>query len=281
MNLRPLYPHAALLLVGSKNRSLVISDLHLGLESELSLKGVEMPRADLAKEMIGQIEALCTEHSVDQIVIAGDLKHTFGSITKQEWDEIPRFLSDLTRFGEVFLVPGNHDSGIRHLAPLQVNLASASGLTLEDTLVLHGHSLPSEIPQSSAKVVMGHLHPTLRKKGHVLNGQPVWIYLQVDRSILTSAPGSENIEMVVIPSFNRYLYAAGGRTVFGGGNRTSERTNHDEGSRRHPPRGDHKSVAISPVISRVRRHRDKIRRCMVTTLDGAVVGGESMLDEIL
>lgn len=283
MNLRPLYPHAALLLRGSQNRFLVISDLHLGLESELSSRGIEMPKALLAKEMLNEINTLCKEYSANCIVIAGDLKHAVGSISKQEWDEVPSFLKELGEIGQVFLVPGNHDSNIRHLAPLNVNLASATGLTLEDTLVLHGHSFPSEIPGSSTRIVMGHLHPVLRKRGHVLNGHPVWVYMRVDRSILSDNPGSAALEVIIIPSFNRYLYASGGfMATASRADRVLYENLDESGSDLSTRRGSGgRRRGISPVVSRILRRQESIQRCIITTLDGAVVGGSPMLQDIL
>ncbi len=255
MKIRPLYPHAALLLENDR-KYVAVSDLHIGLEAELLEKGVTMP--SLASGMAGELLELVGREHADGIVLLGDIKHTVGSISKQEWDEIPAFLKRLAAKADVYLVPGNHDSNIRHLVPASVNVVSAKGMTLGgDTLLVHGHSMPSDVRSNVGRLVMGHVHPVFVKKGSVINGERVWIYMQGKKEALF--PSSEQgamIEIVVVPSFNPHLYATGG-----GGERWYY----------------HRS--ISPIITRVMEAG--VEKCIVATLDGSVVGDAAVLPHIL
>src|SRR5688572_1853355 len=135
MNVRPLHPHAALLLEGEEDRRYVaVSDLHIGLEAELSSKGVTV-QPDIVQGMVAELSALVESQKADGLVLLGDVKHAVGQISRQEWDDIPSFLRQLSAKTEVYLVPGNHDGNIRHLVPQSVNVISSTGMTLGDTLL--------------------------------------------------------------------------------------------------------------------------------------------------
>jgi putative SbcD/Mre11-related phosphoesterase len=245
VKIRPLYPHAALLLEDER-KYIVVTDLHIGLEAELLAKGVSMP--SIAPGMVHELSGLVDQEHADGVILLGDIKHTVGSITKQEWDEIPAFLKQLAARAEVYLVPGNHDGNIRHLVPASVNVISAKGMTIGDTLLVHGHSMPSDVRSHVSRIVMGHVHPIFVKKGSVIHGERVWIYMQAAKSALFSFGGA--IEVVVVPSFNPHLYATG---------------------RYHR--------SISPIVSRLME--SGVERCVVATLDGSVVGDASLLPQIL
>jgi putative SbcD/Mre11-related phosphoesterase len=245
VKIRPLHPHAALLLEDER-KYVAVTDLHIGLEAELLDKGVSMPSIapGMAKELLDLVE----KEQADGIVLLGDIKHTVGSISKQEWDEIPAFLKQLAAKADVYLVPGNHDGNIRHLVPASVNVASAMGMTIGDTLLVHGHSMPSEIRSNVNRIVMGHVHPIFVKKCSVIHGERVWIYMQAKKPALFPAEGT--VEVVVVPSFNPHLYAT---------------------SRYHR--------SISPIITRMMERG--VDRCVVATLDGSVVGDAGVLPQIL
>jgi uncharacterized protein len=251
VNVRPLHPHAALLLEGDGRKYVAVSDLHIGLEAELGNKGITV-KPNLVADMINELLGLVESEKADAIVLLGDVKHTVGSISKQEWDDIPAFLRQLATKADVYLVPGNHDSNIRHLVPDSVNVASAKGMALDDTLLVHGHSMPSDLRSNVRRIVMGHIHPVFLKRESVIHGQRVWLYLQAKKEALFSEQGL--VDIVVVPSFNQYLYATGEKYY-------------------------HKS--ISPIISRVINYDKGVQKCLVATLDGSVVGDNAVLPNIL
>lgn len=248
MKVRPLHPHAALLLEDDR-RYIAVSDLHIGLEAELLAKGVSMP--SVAPGMVDELLRLVEQERADGVVLLGDIKHTVSSISKQEWDEIPAFLKQLAAKADVYLVPGNHDGNIRHLLPASVNAVSAKGMTLGDTLLVHGHSMPSDVRSNVSRIVMGHVHPVFVRKGSVVHGQRVWIYMQAQKEALF-ASGEGAVEIVVVPSFNPHLYAT----------------------------GEHYRKSISPIITRVMQG-EAVEKCIVATLDGSIVGDIDVLQNIL
>lgn len=249
MKVRPLHPHAALLLEDDR-RYVAVSDLHIGLEAELALKGVTV-RQTLVPEMLAELFGLIESEHADGVVLLGDVKHTVGSISKQEWEDIPSFLKQLSARADVYLVPGNHDSNIRHLVPESVNVASAKGMALVDTLLVHGHAMPSDVRSGVRRIVMGHVHPVFVKKGSVVSGQRVWVSMQARKEALFSSEAGL-VDVVVVPSFNPYLHAAGEKCR-------------------------HKS--ISPIITRM--VQAGVEKCIVATLDGSVVGDAAVLPDVL
>jgi hypothetical protein len=247
---RPLHPHAALLVEDDDRRYVAVSDLHIGLEAELGTKGVTV-RSSLVSEMLEELVTLIESEKAGGLVLLGDIKNTVGSISRQEWDDVPGFFKKLSERADVYLVPGNHDGNIRHLVPDAVNVAGSRGVVIGDTLFVHGHSMPSDARAGVRRIVMGHLHPVFLKKGSVLSGQRVWVYMQVRKEALFAA-GDGIVDVVVVPSFNKYLYATG-------------------------ERGYKKSM--SPIMARVMK--DAIEKCVVATLDGSVIGDESALPNVL
>ncbi len=249
MKVRPLHPHAALL-VEDDRRYVAVSDLHIGMESELGARGITI-KSTLVSEMQEELLSLLAREKADALILLGDIKHTVGAISKQEWDDIPQFFKTLSEKADVYLVPGNHDGNIRHLVPGSINVAASKGMVIGDTLFVHGHSMPSDVRAHISRIVMGHVHPVFLKKGSVVNGQRVWIYLQAKKQALFAQTGT--VDVIVVPSFNPYLYSSG-------------------------ERGYRKSV--SPITSRI-MEAGAVEKCMVVTLDGSIVGDESVLASVL
>jgi uncharacterized protein len=252
VKVRPLHPHAALLLQDSTgNKYISVTDLHIGFEAELDAKGVTV-RHNSVDEMTEELEQLSKSEGASGFILLGDIKHKVGTITKQEWDDIPYFLKKLSAISQVYVIPGNHDGNIRHLVPGDVNVISSKGMVLEDTLLVHGHSMPSDIRAGIRRIIMGHLHPIFLKEGSVINGERVWIHLQARKQSLFADDGL--LDLVVVPSFNRYLYAYG-------------------------PKSYRKST--SPIIARIMKDPSALENCIVARLDGSIVGDSSALQNIL
>lgn len=249
MKIRPIHPHAAILIEDEGRKYIIVSDLHIGLEADLLTKGITVS-PNLVSNMIAELLGLVKSEHADGIILLGDIKHTVGTISRQEWGDIPLFLKQLSAKTEVYLVPGNHDSNIERLVPVNVNITTSKGMTLDDTLLVHGHSMPSDVRARVNRIVMGHIHPVFLKRGSVINGERVWIYIQARKEAIFAEKGM--LDIVVAPTFNPYLYS------------TAEKTYHK---------------SISPIIKRVIQHG--VKKCIIATLDGSIVGDTSLLPYIL
>lgn len=141
--------------------AVVIADVHLGYEEEMAGVGVFLPRAQL-RRALELLESLATRHRGARLVIAGDLKHSFSRLLRQERLEVPRLLQRAQELGfrEVIVVRGNHDNFVSHI------VKAAGAEFLEDHLdlgkgvvVAHGH----RDPQTSYELLlMGHEHPAIQ-----------------------------------------------------------------------------------------------------------------------
>ena len=110
----PRYP--ALMIEGTK-KSLVITDLHLGFESNLSLNNIFLGKNKTVAEITKEIENIIKKTKPDSLVLLGDIKSGIRSITKTEWETVPIFFENITKLIDTILVPGNHDANIEKLTP--------------------------------------------------------------------------------------------------------------------------------------------------------------------
>jgi putative SbcD/Mre11-related phosphoesterase len=247
--MRPIHPHAAIFLEDEGRKYIIVSDLHIGLEADLLTKGITVS-PNLVSNMVAELLGLIKSEHADGIILLGDIKHTVGAISRQEWSDVPLFLKELSAKAEVYLVPGNHDSNIEQLVPVNVNMTTSKGMTLDDTLLVHGHSMPSDVRARVNRIVMGHIHPVFLKRGSVINGERVWLYIQARKEAIFAEKGI--LDIVVTPTFNPYLYSMGEKTY---------------------------QKSISPIIKRIMQHG--VKKCIIATLDGSIVGDTSLLTYIL
>jgi Predicted ICC-like phosphoesterases len=120
--------HPALLLEGEA-RTLVISDLHVGLEEELRRGGIFLPPQ--TRRLIDRILSLAGETGARRLVLLGDVKHTVSGVSPYELQELRELLSAVAAaFDDVTIVPGNHDAGLGSMSLGPVKLARPSGIKL-------------------------------------------------------------------------------------------------------------------------------------------------------
>jgi len=64
------------------DKTLIISDIHIGYEEELNKKGILIPRLSFI-EIGKRLEKIMKEvkGKIDTIIINGDIKHEFGTIS--------------------------------------------------------------------------------------------------------------------------------------------------------------------------------------------------------
>ena len=261
----PIYPEPALLLIEehdglSAKRYIVVSDLHLGFENTLDTRGIFIDSNLYLTEIIDELVRLIHSYKPEAVILLGDLKSTVGHINRDEWKKVPYFLHVISNYTDLYFIPGNHDANIRFLIPDYINVFSINGMLLEDTLLLHGHTMPSNARLSAVKrIIMGHIHPVFLKQGSVLSGQRVWLYFKVkkwalSRRNMTHVPeNNELVEIVVIPAFNKYLYALSKKQF---------------------------KKSISPIINRVLL-KDAIEEAYITTLDGSLIGDINSLHNVV
>ncbi|MEM2031466.1 MAG: metallophosphoesterase [Candidatus Pacearchaeota archaeon] len=144
-----------------RKKVLIIADLHIGYEQALVEEGILVPRT-MFKEIKKEIEELL-KLNPKIVIINGDLKHEFSSISKQEWQETLELLDLLLKKAKVILVKGNHDTILEPIARKK-NLLVKDFYCFDDVCVLHGHKflLDAEIFSKKIKIlVIAHDHPAI------------------------------------------------------------------------------------------------------------------------
>lgn len=190
---RPL-PGMPVLVVEGKPRTLVASDVHVGLSRAEGQSGVEMVGGPtfLAERLIGAARRTRS----GRVLLLGDLKEPILGAPPQTRRELRLFFDTLLGAGlRVEVCPGNHDIGLSRWLPSSVVLTPSRGLLRDGVGYFHGHAWPSpEILEGAATLVAGHLHPGYRlASGKV----PCWVRVK---------PGGPRpfraTEVIILPAFN-------------------------------------------------------------------------------
>ncbi len=200
----PLLDEPALIVENSL-KTLVIADIHIGIERELYHSGVNIPSQ--TQKHVTRILDYINRVKPDKIVLLGDIKHNILP-SWQEKHEIPEFLEKLASYASVEIVPGNHDGNLGDIIPTNVRLHSMKGFVLDDVGYFHGHAWPREELFSASTVVMSHNHPIVRLIDPLGYGmsEPVWIRTHfVEKVIRCRYNLSEwkNPEVIIMPAFNQ------------------------------------------------------------------------------
>ena len=200
-NLQPVLNEPALFIKNKK--ILVISDLHIGIESELRQLGLNAPSQ--TSSMTKRIIRILEEYSPKTIVLLGDIKHNIPTSTISERSDVKRFLSQINSIGNVFILPGNHDGNINKLISNDIQLKASNGFVFEEIGFIHGHRWPSEQIMNCKNVIIGHTHPTVMLTDRLgyKTFEPCWLKGKCDKVLLEEKyPDSANPEIIVVPAFN-------------------------------------------------------------------------------
>lgn len=184
-------------------KTLVIADLHLGVERDFRRSGIKMPSA--MGKMIGSLEETVRETDPERLVVLGDIKHEVPGTSFQELREIPEFFGHFSDMTEVHVVLGNHDGGVGKLLPKNVEVHRTAGFSADGIYFTHGHTWPDPSFLKCSHVIAGHRHPVIEfrdKLGYRFLEQ-VWIRGKLDAKKMSRKYGGAGApEVIIMPSFN-------------------------------------------------------------------------------
>lgn len=197
MDFQPIPDHPALL----AGESLVVTDLHIGLEAEIGRHGVYV--TSQTRKMADRLVRLLDKHRPKRLVLLGDVKHYIPGTSALERRDLPAFFTAVApAVPEIEITAGNHDALIRYALPTSVRLRRPTGLVADGFGFLHGHAWPSKGVMAARVVVAGHNHPAfvaVDRLGH-RTVAPAWMRLPLRRHVARYSRVGR--ELVVIPSFN-------------------------------------------------------------------------------
>ena len=244
-----IIPSKPALILEGKKKNLIVTDIHIGFESNMASNEIFIGKNSTINETISEISEIIDAEKPDSVILLGDVKSSIKSISRNEWDEVPMFFKEIRKKCDVVLVPGNHDANIQRLVPDNISMISSTGMVEENVLLTHGHTMPSENFSHVDKIIMGHVHPVFFQEDSVVNGQRVWLSLKTEKENIFPNKSGE-LEITIIPSFNKYFYATHRKKY---------------------------KKSISPIIDKIK----SVSTAKIVTLDGTIIGDESIIDQVI
>jgi len=141
---------------------LCISDLHIGYENSLNSAGVFLPRFQF-EQILSDLKRIFEKTGkVKEVIINGDLKHEFGRISEQEWNETLKVLRFLQENSEkIVIVKGNHDKSLEPIVR-RMEIELEDFYVRGNTCFSHGERLiPECFDRKIERIVLGHRHPAV------------------------------------------------------------------------------------------------------------------------
>jgi putative SbcD/Mre11-related phosphoesterase len=173
-----------------KEKTLIISDLHIGIEESLNKKGILMPRLQF-NDFLNKLKLIFEKVDAERIIFNGDLKHEFGEISQQEWRNILK-LFEFLKNKEVVIIKGNHDPILKPIAE-KYNLKLVESYALDDITIMHGDKILANLGEV---LIIGHEHPAISlKKG-----------IRIEKYSCFLKGEWKDKTLIVMPSFNLLTY---------------------------------------------------------------------------
>ena len=222
-----VFEDRGLIIRGDDLSTLIISDLHLGIEDEISEeRGIHFPLQDVS--ILERIKSLVRKYELSSLYIIGDVKHTILTDIPYNWDILPNFMQNLTEIVETVIIPGNHDGDLESLLPRSVELADVHGIVIgtgEDRIgLLHGHSWPAPELLDTSRFIVGHSHPAVSRfrtvskpeigrsdRRRYAGSVPVILSSKMSKNCIRShlgileIPDDDNATLTTLPSFNELI----------------------------------------------------------------------------
>lgn len=166
--------------------TLVFSDIHMGYEEALNKQGILIPREQY-QMTAERLKRIVNKHA--RIIINGDIKHEFGSISETEWRHTLRVIDFLaTRTKELILVRGNHDTILGPIAEKR-NIKVVDNYRLDNILITHGDKI---VQTDADTIIIGHEHPAVT----------LMDYPRAEKFKCFLLGNWQGKKLVVLPSFN-------------------------------------------------------------------------------
>lgn len=160
--------------------AVVLADLHVGRDRASNVQLPVGERGDLTDRLAGVL----AEFDPAEVVIAGDLLHTFDAIPSGVQGTLDDLLGVIDDAGaDPVVVRGNHDSMLDSVygGPIRDEYRLA-----DDTVVCHGHERPTA---DADRYVVGHDHPAIEIEG------------QRHPCFLLGSGVYEGTDVVMVPAF--------------------------------------------------------------------------------
>ena len=173
-----------------KEKILIFSDVHIGLEEAYNKQGILIPRFQFP-EIIKHLDKIFSKVKPKITVINGDLKHEFGTISNQEWKYTLKLLDYLIeKKQEIILIKGNHDTILGPIAEKREIKITDYYNPNKDITITHGHKI-LESKRLNKTIIIGNEHPAISFKERKYEKYKCFLLGKW-----------KSHDLIVIPSFN-------------------------------------------------------------------------------
>ena len=182
-----------------RKKILVIGDLHLGYEEVLNEAGVFVTR-EMFKEMIEYFDRVFERiGEVDYVILLGDVKHEFGGILRQEWNDVLGLFDylegKLEKKGEIVIIKGNHDTILEPIVRKRKRIRLENYFIVRDYCFVHGDREFKEMKDKEIKYwIMGHGHPAVKISDRI----------KIEKYKCFLRGKYKGKEIIMVPSFFEY-----------------------------------------------------------------------------
>jgi putative SbcD/Mre11-related phosphoesterase len=146
-----------------QDKILVFGDVHIGIEEALQKEGVLLPKFHF-KDLRDKLEKVLDETKPSIVIINGDMKHEFGTISDEEWRNTLKLIDLIQARAKLVLIKGNHDTILEPIAKKR-ELDIRNYYAVKDLYICHGHKLPGDnYFKDSKKLIISHDHPAVTLK---------------------------------------------------------------------------------------------------------------------
>mgnify|MGYP002760568129 CR=1 FL=1 len=148
-----------LALVHEATETVILGDTHIGEEDALVNQGIFIPQFGF-KDLYKRTQSILADEQPGRIILNGDVKHNFGRISDDEWDNVHTYIDLLRSHGDVLIIRGNHDNMLDPILE-KADVAVDTHVRIGDIAVCHGHKLIDALEDSYQTLIIGHEHPAI------------------------------------------------------------------------------------------------------------------------
>ncbi len=188
-------------LLVKKEKQLVVSDLHIGLESRLDVSGIHLSNA--AEALADDLMSAYGKSGAKGIIFLGDFKERIMHMTREERPALQMLINRLSGI-EYSFIRGNHDAHLEEiLKGMGIDKKLESEILLKDVALMHGNALPSKEAMEKNYIIAGHGHFAANINGAK---KKVWFIAGPGSQAEERYPEyNKKIKLVIMPAFNRAI----------------------------------------------------------------------------
>lgn len=175
------------LAVFAKSGIAAAADLHIGFEEAF---GEELARMQ-TKIILEKFLRVLSRFEIKEVILNGDIKFSFGKESRQEWNEIRYFISEILKKTKVRILKGNHDFYLQSMVrdfDLQVEKRYETG----GILFTHGDEDIAQMKLGAGSrklLVIGNEHPSIRLRDEIGASRkyPCFFYAKKEKILVLPA----------------------------------------------------------------------------------------------